>query len=139
VISEDTNPSGKDFARSAVVVALCFIVPLAALVAWSVAERRGGADLERFVKVSAVGDEPTFVKPAKFDSAVALASFEGRPLFPAAEPETKIFDSLMRRAGVDGKSGAVIYECVDEDERGNFFLKTAMDHYVRLAEKPAGK
>jgi hypothetical protein len=132
--SQETRPAGKDFARTAMLVAVCFVVPLAGLTAWSAKDRRATA--ENFAKVSAVGDAPTFQRPGRLDRAAPLVTFNGFPLYPARDKDADIRDSKMRRAGVVDGTETVVYQCVDPGEDDSFFLKTGVSRYVRLKAAP---
>ena len=116
---------------------------------FSAVDRSRRSQLETFHETTAAGDSVYAQRPSRRDPlATPLATYEGRPLFPANRRQVSVSDSRMLRAARDEATGLTIY-VPDEQAAAKMaadaipgerplFLKLAPGKYLRMRSAPGG-
>ena len=131
----DTKSEPMLAGRTATLLAIAFLMAIAAVVAYSAwdATRRG--ELEEFSEVTGVGDTHTFKIPNPTPAVPQpILTWQGRKYAPVTYKKAKIDDTEMRRVHRDEATGLMLYYPAGKDAN-ELFVKVEEGRYLPLKAK----
>lgn len=124
--------------RTALCLGAALLVGLVAVLGMVLRDNAHRTDLEVIVESSAVGDTHYFAipDPAPPEPYPAVATLEGKPLFPVGYKRHEKREADMQPLARDAATGLTIYQAPAKSKEGDdsptYFLKTGPGEFLKV-------